>query len=151
MCVIDLFLYLAGEDVPEHDEIRSEAPQGIGECGGAVFLDEEMTYPGKAIPEDGYNGKKVPFHSDDASEEACDDEPGTDEMQGPVERVRVFSEVVWVECPKAFVFFLCHSCRFVSKVAQLIFIIKSEFTFFLKKVFGILIFEFSFAVQSTFK
>tara|TARA_B100000678_G_scaffold86861_1_gene72260 strand:- start:73 stop:312 length:240 start_codon:yes stop_codon:yes gene_type:complete len=39
----------AGQPQPPHPEIRAQAPQRIGEGGGAVPLDREMHQPGEGI------------------------------------------------------------------------------------------------------
>ena len=113
MGVVYFLLNLAGEDMPEHDKVGTEAIERIGECSGPVFLDEEMSEPCKAITQDRNSSEEVPAHGDKPSAEAGNNQACTDEVQGAIDGVRMLAEIIRIETPERFIFFICHGYLFV--------------------------------------
>ena len=87
MGIVYFLLDLAGEDMPEHDKVGTETVERIGECSWAVFFDEEMSEPCKAITQDRNGSEEIPTHRDDPCDGTGNDETCTDEVQGAIDGV----------------------------------------------------------------
>ena len=87
----------AGEGIPQHDPVPEEAVQGVPERGGTVLLEEEMAYPGEAVPGQRQGQQQPAVHGDDGQGEQQQNQQAAAVMQAAADVIAVLAQIEGVE------------------------------------------------------
>lgn len=105
---LKFFCHPTGQHHPDHFVVTHERPERILKCGGFVFLDEEMAYPGGAVSGNQGEWKQPPPTDRDEKDDTSEREGGADEVQQTSARLAVFGDVVWPKLSERVVLTLRH-------------------------------------------
>jgi len=92
--------HAACEHVPDHFEVADERPERMLKGGGAIFLNDKMSEPGKGIADNEEDREKIPAAGPDEPNEQYDPKRGADQVEKTGERLAVFLNV---EIPEFFI------------------------------------------------
>jgi len=114
-----LELYFAGENLPEHHEITSQTVERVGERGRLVFLEEEVSHPGKSVTGERHSQEEQIVLGEEGNESDGDNQKRTAEVQAAIGFVLMLREIERVKLGERCVLFTrFHVMTLLSRFAD---------------------------------